>query len=529
MDDVPHPVLKKTKIRKTSGAGEEEEEDREETTTKGQEEALVYLIEHRTKEVEFLRHRITYYATQLDQAENRLEESKIQLACIRGHDSPTTTKAFLGNEQDAASPSGLSEYSSKNQPKLVIPSIPASSLRASQLVKTKESGSKVASSSSSQQNAITPTNGNTCLKVREDRPYKISPDPEVSASQTKAAKSIIELKEHKQLIPLVRSSSSPIMIRYHTASVICSQHRRKLRSLTYVLQMISYLRPVLWMGSSTCGRFRVKVWVACFLYGKRRSSAYLLSTTDCASAKQRRWPEDIAWHPQGDSLFSVYSADNGDTQIAILNLNKTKEETRASFLEKKPHVKGIINSITFMPWKDTCFVTGGSDHAVFLWTEKDGENPWEPKMLHQSMHSSAVMGGGGVSGLQRKTTVLSAGADKRIIGYDVASERAGYKYQIESKCMSTVPNPCNFNLFMVQTGTPERQLRLFDIRLRNTELHAFGRKQESSESQSALINQALSQSIKAHQKRVFKALWHQALPLLISISSDLNIGLHNTN
>ena len=126
-----------------------------------------------------------------------------------------------------------------------------------------------------------------------------------------------------------------------------------------------------------------------------------------------------------------------------------KQETRASFLEKKPHVKGIINSITFMPWKDTRFVTGGSDHAVFLWSEKDGENPWKHKVLHRSMHSSAVMG---VAGLQQKTTVLSVGADKRIVGFDVASERAGYKHQIESKCMSVVPNPCDFNLFMVQTG-----------------------------------------------------------------------------
>lgn len=98
------------------------------------------------------------------------------------------------------------------------------------------------------------------------------------------------------------------------------------------------------------------------------------------------------------------------------------------------------------------------------------------------------------------------------------------------------------------------QLRLYDYRVRQTELHAFGWEQESSESRSALINQAWSpdglyitsgsvdpvihifdirynakkptQSIRAHQKRVFKAAWHSTFPLLISISSDLNIGLH---
>lgn len=123
--------------------------------------------------------------------------------------------------------------------------------------------------------------------------------------------------------------------------------------------------------------------------------------------------------------------------------------------------------------------------------------------------------------------------------------------------------PCAFYSFLfalqfwqqfIFCRTPERQLRLFDIRLRQTVIHEFGWTQESSESQSALINQAWSpdglyitsgsadpvihifdirynahnpsQSVKAHQKRVFKALWHHSLPLLITISSDLNIGLH---
>lgn len=109
-------------------------------------------------------------------------------------------------------------------------------------------------------------------------------------------------------------------------------------------------------------------------------------------------------------------------------------------------------------------------------------------------------------------------------------------------------------VFFFSYRTLGRQLRLFDIRLRQTEIHSFGWKQESSESQSALINQAWSpdglylssgsadpvihifdirynadkpsQSIRAHQKRVFKAAWHCSYPLLVSISSDLNIGLH---
>ena len=109
-------------------------------------------------------------------------------------------------------------------------------------------------------------------------------------------------------------------------------------------------------------------------------------------------------------------------------------------------------------------------------------------------------------------------------------------------------------MFSLADRAPGRQLLLFDIRLRQTEIHAFGWKQESSESQSALINQSWSpdgwylssgsadpvihifdiryhgqnpcQSVQAHQKRVFKAVWHQTLPYLTSISSDLNVGIH---
>lgn len=102
-----------------------------------------------------------------------------------------------------------------------------------------------------------------------------------------------------------------------------------------------------------------------------------------------------------------------------------------------------------MPWENTCFVTGGSDHAVVLWSEQDGENTWKPKVLHRNLHSSAVMG---VAGMQQKQIVLSAGADRRIFGFDVRVGRADFKHQVDSKCMSVLPNPCDFNLFMVQTG-----------------------------------------------------------------------------
>ncbi|CAK9182387.1 unnamed protein product [Ilex paraguariensis] len=590
------PGLKKPKMeREEESNGEADNENGEEKLMwEEREEALVALIEHRTKEVEHLRQRLSYYKSQLDQAERRLEETHVKLARHRGRDKVMSSKGSVGNgmkevnaeqrstsptqiseghsqrppqsrpqlvqenvkpsknslkegvkevklERRSSSPIQISEDSSKShppsKPRLVIPAV---NPKVSPPTKMAEFGSKINTGSSSRTCASVPTHTDSIVKQKGDKFQRISSEQEAVETQAKGTKRKAEQKEHKDIIPLIHSSSSPRPIRCQTGCLISSQHKRKLRSL-----VLCPTNDQLFVTSSLDGV--VNLWQV----QARGSNASLLSTTDCVSLKHRRWPEDIAWHPQGNYLYSVYSADGGDSQISILNLNKTKEGTRVSYIEEKPHVKGIINNIMFMPWDDICFVTGGSDHAVVLWTERDGENSWKPKALHRNMHSSAVMG---VAGMLQKQIVMSVGADKRIIGYDLLAGRADYKHQIESKCMSILPNPRDFNLFMVQTGTLERQLRLFDIRVRQTEVHAFGWKQESSDSQSALINQAWSpdglyitsgsvdpvihifdirynahkpsQSIKAHQKRVFKAVWHYALPLMISISSDLNIGLH---
>ncbi|KAJ8550874.1 hypothetical protein K7X08_000244 [Anisodus acutangulus] len=550
-----------------------------------QEEALVALIEHRAKEVDHLRQRLTYYKSQFDQAEKRLEDTQVKLARIRGRENIAASTSFRGNgtnpviakrrstspiqinegsshslseskqrRQDSnqslrkspvpdrkmASPFQKNEYNSRSvpqgKPPLVIPDVKP---RVFQPLKMMESGPKISGASVSQAGGSGFAHVTSMARLKADKSHR-TPEKEVSEIQPKGTKRKFEQKEHRELIPLIGSYSSASMIRCQTSCVISSQHKRKLRTI-----ISCPTNDQLFASSALDGV--VNLWQ---VHG-RGSTANILSSTDCLSSKQRRWPEDVAWHPEGNSIFSVYSADGGDSQISILNLNKGKEAKRVSFLEEKPHVKGIINNIIFTPWEDIHFVTGGSDHAVIMWSNKDEENSWKPKALHRSMHSSAVMG---VAGLQHKKVVMSAGADKRIIGFDLLAQRAEYKHQIENKCMSVLPNPCDFNLFMVQTGTIERQLRLFDFRLRQTEVQAFGWKQESSDSQSALINQAWSpdglyitsgsvdpvihifdirynshkpsQSIKAHQKRVFKAIWHHAVPLLISISSDLNIGLH---
>ncbi|KAL2935585.1 hypothetical protein RDABS01_018703 [Bienertia sinuspersici] len=495
-----------------------------------QEEALVALIEHRTKEVEHLNNRISYYQSQLKQAEQRLQDSQSKLVSVRRKISDkkgnNSSQREAKKEHRSRSPvnGGSGQRQLQSKPQLLISNVSQRSSRPT----AAETGSKASSS-----------HHDSPMKERGDKSHGTPSRSEDNKFGAVGAKRKLECKEHKELVSKVRNSSSPTMIQCYASTHIPSQHKRKIRSLT--------LCPVidkLFITSALDGM--IHLWQI----QAKGSGATLLSSTECLSPK-RRWPEDIAWHPEGNRLLAVYSADSGDNQISVLNLNKS-QSSRVSFIEEKPHVRGIINCVTFMPWDDTCFATGGSDHAVVFWNEKDGGyDAWKPKVLHRNLHSSAVMG---VAGMRHKQMVVSGGADKRIIGYDVLAGRADYKYLIESKCMNILPNPCDYHLFMVQTGTPERQLRLFDIRLRNSELHSFGWKQESSESQSALINQAWSpdglyltsgsadpmihvfdirynahkpsQSIKAHHKRVFKAEWHPTMPLLISISSDLNIGLH---
>uniref|UniRef100_A0A2N9FCA4 Uncharacterized protein n=1 Tax=Fagus sylvatica TaxID=28930 RepID=A0A2N9FCA4_FAGSY len=534
---------------RTKNMEEDNNNNNNDVSREEQEEALVALIEHRSTEVQHLKKRISYYNSQLEETEKRLNDSQSKLARLRSNSNAVSSKGDVQNgtkklkvERRSPSPIRKSEDSSRHQPQskpeLLIPSV---NPRFSQPINLARSSAKASSSSSTQSSPSISTQSYSAMKSKGDIPSRVSSE-EVVNIQEKVTKRKFEQEEHKELIPSIRSSHSPCMVHCYASTHISSQHKRKLRSL-----VLNPVNDQLFVTSALDGL--VNFWQV----QSRGSSASLLSSTDCVSPKQRRWAEDVAWHPHGNSLFSVYSADGGDSQISVLNLNKTQGRARVTFLEDKPHVKGIINSITFMPWEDACFVTGGSDHAVVFWKEKDGEDLWKPKALHRSMHSSAVMG---VAGMQQKNIVLSVGADKRIIGFDVLAGRADFRHQIESKCMSVVPNPCDFNLFMVQTAVHEKQLRLYDIRLRQTEIHSFGWKQESSESQSALINQAWSpdglyitsgsadptihifdircaankpsQSIRAHQKRVFKAVWLNSVPLLISISSDLNIGLHKT-
>ncbi|XP_019702879.1 uncharacterized protein [Elaeis guineensis] len=434
--------------------------DNEPDALQEQEEALVALIEHRSKEYEHLKQKVAYFKSQLYEAEKKLNDSKAKLARLRAR-APSRTAASdearpVRTESRSSSPGNING----SRPQLLIPS--ASTRVPSQAANNAKSkvlhGTSSRGASSPAQSSIVDKSSSRIVS-------------EKSPVREKRAKRKIAQKKHQDLIPVVRTYSLPNQIRFQPGTVISSQHKRKLRSLE-----VCPVNDQLFVTSALDGV--VNLWQV----QAKGPSALLLSATDCVSPKQRRWPEDIAWHPDGDSLFAAYSADGGDSQISVLNLNVSQK--KVTFLEAKPHTKGIINSIFFMPWADLYFVTGGSDHAVILWHEND--DSWKPKTIHGNLHSSAVMG---VAGLQHKKIILSTGADRRIIAYDVLAGRSEFKNQIESKCMSILPNPADFNLYMVQTGAPGKQLRLFDVRLRQTEVHVFGWKQESSESQSALINQ----------------------------------------
>ncbi|XP_057832136.1 uncharacterized protein LOC131042833 isoform X2 [Cryptomeria japonica] len=420
-------------------------------------EAIVALVEHRRKEVTQLTNKLENVKAQLEEAKRKLSDAESRLTKVQQPQQKNQEASKTISSDDTAvkvktegvSPSKVktegmsaspareeSNYNSlsRTKPTMLIPSAAAktgSSMRSTEGNKTipTSSGKNVTPSRSQSQSENPKSKGDVSA-------VKSASQLESRDSQERRPKRKLEQKAHTELIPIIRSSRSPEKVSFYSGSLISSQHKRKLRSL-----VLNPTNDQLFATSALDGL--VNLWQ---LQGKGLHAS-LLSTTDCQSPVQRRWPEDMTWHPYGDSLFLAYTADGGDNQVSIINLNVSKK--KVTFLEEKPHIKGIVNSISFMPWEDLCFATGGSDHAVIMWTEKEGGGGWKPKTLHRNQHSSAVMG---VAGLQQKQIVLSAGADKRIVGFDVRVARADFKHQLESKAMGVLPNPADFNLFMVQTG-----------------------------------------------------------------------------
>ncbi|KAJ1292683.1 hypothetical protein BS78_01G008900 [Paspalum vaginatum] len=547
------PALKRPKLEKddydstygprpssngaASGAPPHDEDEGEDIS----EEAVVALVAHRERDVERCKVKLLHYQSLLDTAEMKLSEAQSRLARFRDRKPPPAQReprqSTPPNQRDPKpSPPPPTQWEPKRPvpPNLRDPKPSPPEKKPPALTPQPAARPQLVIPGANSRPAPRPEPMPGLKKAAAPSSSSSLAPPERSRKEEKKPKRKIEPKEHQNLIPSVKKSSATLL-KFQGGNLVSSQHKRKLRCLE-----LCPANDQLVVTSALDGL--VTLWQV----EPRGPSVSFRGKTDCFSPKHR-WPEDIAWHPDGETIFAVYTADNGDSQVSMTNL--ISGQRKVTFLPDKPHSKGIINNISFMPWSDACFVTGGSDHAVILWEDKD--DSWKPKRVHKDFHSSAVMG---VAGLQQKNTILSVGCDKRIVGFDLFSGRAEFKNLIDYKCMSVLANPCDFNLYMVQTGAPGRQLRLFDIRLRQTEVHAFGWKQESSESQSALINQSWSpngwyvssgsadpvihifdirhhgqnpcQSVQAHHKRVFKAVWHQTSPYLTSISSDLNIGIH---
>lgn len=527
--------------REEEGEDPEPKRTRRDVTDEGKErvklaiqeqvQALTQLVEDRSAEVQKALEEARRAELQLAKARKRLADAEAQLGRTQSHltsTSPLSTSSGVKVKMEHDPDTSLRDSTDKetgmsNKPPLVIPG-PNGIAKGGTSKRLLEPRSSLATTRSEGVS-------NTPKKV------KAAKTESGGSAENRPVRKRPERKESVNLVPSIRGSRSPGLLRMIQPNYVNSEHKRKLRSLA--------VNP---MSDQICATSALDGIVNLWHIEGRGSGLTLLSSVDCLSPK-RRWPEDMVWHPSGDSLFACYAADGGDNQVAVID---SSAKIKTKFLDDKPHTKGIVNSLVFLPWGNDNFVTGGSDHAVCLWEEKEtGEGlKWKAKILHRNQHSSAVMS---VAGLQQKELVLSGGADKRVVGHDTRYNRSYVCYTLDSKAMGVLPNPADFNLFMVQTGTPGQQLHLYDIRVQRTELHVFGWNQDSSDSQSALINQTWSpdgyyiasgstdpkvhifdirynskepsQSIKAHQKRVFKAAWHHSLPLLISISSDLNIGL----
>ncbi|THG03762.1 hypothetical protein TEA_003737 [Camellia sinensis var. sinensis] len=144
----------------------------------------------------------TKFGVQLDQAERRLEDSQSKLARLKGCDGVTSSK----------------------NPQAVNPKI-------SQPVNMAGSALKASSDSHAQARILVSSHANNIMKLKEEESRGISSEQEATEIQANGTKRKFEQKEHKELISLIRSRSSPCIMRCQTGCLISSQHKRKLRSL----------------------------------------------------------------------------------------------------------------------------------------------------------------------------------------------------------------------------------------------------------------------------------------------------------
>ncbi|MCO5600381.1 hypothetical protein L7F22_054493 [Adiantum nelumboides] len=515
-----------------------------------QEQTFIRLVDERHAQLRRLEELARDIQAQLVEAQRKLAEAETQLASFRDRNCLATSK---GKTCDAppkgtpnkweAEPGGCEEYKGKDRfnglfnrkPVLVIPGDKLNEKSVPNFHRNASNASNIAESNS----------GTSQYCISNQAAVKVKSENGSSLDTPSNGHHGSFSKHDEDLVLRVGGNLAPFFLEVLDHHYIPSQHKRKLRSLCLNSKRCSSQDIATSALDGVVNTWKIK---------DKGEGITLCGSVHCLSTGQKRWPEDLTWHPSGNSIFACYGADAQDDQVSVINLSADVGEDKVKFLKEKPHEKGLINNLVFCPWKNgTFFTTAGCDHAVVVWKEREA-GLWRAETLHRALHSSAVMS---AVGMQHKPLIVSVGMDKRIIGFDTEHVREEFRHTLDNKALRMLPNPVDSNLYMVQTGTPGAQLRLFDVRSHSRELLAFGWRQDATESQSALVHPSWShnglyiasgsadprihlfdirykakepsQSIKAHQKRVFKAVWHHTLPLLISISSDLNVGLVKLN
>lgn len=123
---------------------------------------------------------------QLEESEKRLHDSKSKLARLRTHSNGLSSKGTAENgtknlkvERRSTSPINISEDSSRHQPQskpeLLIPSV---NPKVSQHINSAKFGAKPSHVSSTQSGPSVSTQSYSAMKVKGDKPSRVSIEPE---------------------------------------------------------------------------------------------------------------------------------------------------------------------------------------------------------------------------------------------------------------------------------------------------------------------------------------------------------------
>lgn len=282
--------LKRPRSHESSEVGEEDDE-------------LVKLVRRRVGDVKKLVTDIKRKEIELADAEAKLDHAVAMLDQIRGKNGDRNHPASRHHEGVSNGANGLADgeenalASASPAKKVATVNKTAGGSSASRLVSTREQP---------KQSVV----GESPAKRSQDKRIKRSSGGEIKLNKTKG----VVQREHIDLIAKIRSQGKPKKMDVAMPSYIPLQHKRKPRSLV--------LSPAI---DHLCATSALDGVVNFWQITQDKGFGVNLShTVDCISPGQRRWPEDLAWHPLGETLFAVYTADGGGPQMGIINTSKKK-------------------------------------------------------------------------------------------------------------------------------------------------------------------------------------------------------------